>query len=30
MAWVSPPYRRMAIKAGVAGAATFVAYLVVG
>ena len=30
MAWVSPPYRRMAIKAGVAGAATFVAYLLVG
>lgn len=30
MAWVSPPYRRMAIKSGVAGAATFLIYLWVG
>jgi hypothetical protein len=30
MAWMAPPYRRMAIKASVAGAATFVAYLLIG
>lgn len=30
MAWMAPPYRRMAIKASAAGAVTFVAYLLVG
>jgi hypothetical protein len=30
MAWMAPPYRRMAIKASVAGAATFVAYVLIG